>query len=171
MQFDIEVIQGKVETKPTAKGSYQMCELTFKNLNTGKIEARKVMSFTNKEVFQQASGAKTGDVFTVVAEKGDQYWEWKSMTPVAPGAAAPTSAKAPTVAASRSTYETPEERARKQVLIVKQSSVTAAVNILTTGAKSPPELATVLATAQAITDWVMETATPDVFDLPNDIEV
>lgn len=174
MKFQIEVILSKVETKPTAKGSYQQCELTFKNLASGKVESKKVMSFTNKQVFAAVSGAQQGQQFTVTAEKGEKYWEWTNVEQAAPGqqAGVPTTAtrSSATTSAPRSTYETPEERAIKQVSIARQSSLKEAVNTLSIGAKAPPKPEEVTKLAQYYTDWVMgNDKKVDLFDQPNDL--
>lgn len=155
MQFIIEVIQSATSAPiPTKTGSYRKCELTYKRVDNGKIEAKKLMSFTEPTVFETASKATAGTQFTVTAEKGDQYWEWKKLE-ASTGVSAPSQSGKVPVAASRSTYETPEERAKKQVYIIKQSSISAAVALLCTGAKTPPSTELVLAEAQKLVDWVM----------------
>lgn len=123
--------------------------------------------------------AQPGQTFDVKTEKDDKgYWQWTSVERVAPGAAAEV-APAPSASTSRSasantapaqrtnTYETPEERAIKQVYIVKQSSVANAIALLTTGAKSPPSVDAVLETAQKFTDFVF--GKPDLFKQANDL--
>ena len=69
MQFNIEVLAVTVETKPTAKGSYQQLDVAFKK--DGKTDGKKIMSFTNKEVFNTLQNAKAGDVFTVTSQKNE----------------------------------------------------------------------------------------------------
>jgi hypothetical protein len=56
--------------------------------------------------------------------------------------------------APRSNYETPEERAQRQVLIVRQSSLSSAVAMLTAGAKTPPKVEDVLALASRLEGFV-----------------
>lgn len=170
MQFVIEVIQTKVETKPSKTGkTFQQCELTYKRLDTGKMEAKKLMSFTTPAIFSAASAAAAGSQWEVVSEKEGEYWQWKSFTAIAPGA---TPSSKPVVAGTiKSTYETPEERAKKQVYIIKQSSLAQAIALLSVGAKVPPSTELVLQEAQKFTAWVMDTAPPkvDLFDEDNDI--
>ena len=71
----------------------------------------------------------------------------------------------------RSTYETPEERAKKQVYIVKQSSINAAIQLLSVGAKQPPSTELVLTEAQKFVDFVFAEKKESLLDLPNDLEV
>jgi hypothetical protein len=108
-------------------------DIAYKN-DQGKTEGKKVMSFTNEAVFNILKVAKTGDAFNVVTEKDkNNYWQWTSVTPATGGATAPTTATAAYPASDkaiptpRSTYETPEERAKKQVYIVRQSSISSAL--------------------------------------------
>jgi hypothetical protein len=172
MNFNIETIQVKTESKPTAKGSYMVAEITYKNLGSGKIEAKKVVSFANKEVYSTVSGAKQGDQFTVTSEKNEKtgYWDWLSLQQAAPGASLPQPSK-PNAAATpiKSTYETPEERAKKQVYIVKQSSIGSAIQLLSVGAKTPPALDDVLSTAQKFFEFVFADPVAEDMDVTLDI--
>lgn len=56
--------------------------------------------------------------------------------------------------ATKSTYETPEERAVKQIYIVRQSSISSAIGLLTTGAKVPPDADAVLEVAKKFETFV-----------------
>lgn len=142
--MQISIISTSVETKPTAKGSYQQLEVVFKNLTyQGKVESKKLMSFgAGVGAFTTLSKADQGSVWEVTVVKNAQgYNDWTSVAPsdgAAPAAvAAPqgiTSSKA--AVSPKSTYETPEERAQRQILIVRQSSVSAAVATLAVGAKA-----------------------------------
>jgi dihydroxyacetone kinase-like predicted kinase len=152
--MEIQIISTSVETKPTAKGSYQQLEVVFKNLSyQGKVESKKLMSFgANAAAFKTLSSAQSGQTFEVTVTKNAQgYNDWTSVT--ASAGVAPAAAAAKSTPAPKSTYETPEERAQRQVLIVKQSSLSAAVSTLSVGAKAvkPDD---VIALAQKYTDWV-----------------
>ena len=57
-----------------------------------------------------------------------------------------------TVQTNRSNFETPEERAKKQVYIVKQSSISNALVVLSVGAKAPPSAQSILDLAQIFTN-------------------
>lgn len=139
----IEIVANPINTVPTAKGSYQVIELAYKNKSfQDKLEGKKVMSFTNKDVFKALQEAKFGDTFTVSRVKNDKgFWDWTAIntgnsghmasgnvvmdvsTSVGTGnRPAPVGNTSP-----KSTYETAEERAARQVLIVRQSSISSAV--------------------------------------------
>lgn len=156
--MQIQIIATSIETKPTAKGSYQQLEVTFKNLTyQGKTESKKLMSFgANASAFKALSNASPGSQWEVTVVKNAQgYNDWTSVVSSQAGAesapAAPAGKTSP--APTKSTYETPEERAQRQVLIVKQSSLSAAVSTLSVGAKAVKP-ADVIALAQEYTDWV-----------------
>lgn len=157
--MQIQIIATSVETKATAKGSYQILEATYKNLTyQGKTESKKIMSFgANGPAFKALADAQPGSTWEVTVVKNAQgYNDWTSVQP-ATGTAAPAAPNKVTnnsAPAARSSYETPEERAQRQVLIVKQSSLGHALTLLCTGAKSAPKLEEVLDTAQKITDFV-----------------
>ena len=158
--MQIQIISTSVETKPTAKGSYQVLEVVFKNLTyQGKVESKKLMSFgANASAFKALQAAQAGSAFEVTVTKNDKgYNDWTAVGPVTGDAAAPAAAAAKgSSPAPRSTYETPEERAQRQILIVRQSSVSSALNLHSVGAKSQLKLEDVLSTAQKICDFVFE---------------
>ena len=156
MQFNIEIIKVKSETKPTAKGSYTMLDVAFTNLSSGKVESKKIMSFANKAVFDILSKAESDQKFTVTSEKNEKtgYWDWVS---VDTGAASSGGSTTKGFTSPKSTYETAEERAKRQVLIVRQSSLTAAITTLkdAKGSLKPNE---VISLAEDYVAWVFQEA-------------
>lgn len=134
--MQIEVISVSVNTVPTAKGSYQVAEVAYKDIKEGKVSGKKIMSFANKKVFEIVSRAKQGQQYEVSLDKDNQgYWQWSNIvgTEYAAGNTKPATGS-PT---PRSTYETPEERAKRQDFIIRQSSLSAAVNLLKTEKNTP----------------------------------
>ena len=178
--MQIQIVTTSIETKPTAKGSYQQLEVVYKNLTfQGKVESKKLMSFgAGASSFKALSESSAGGVYDITVVKNDKgYNDWTSATMAQPGAA---SAPVASVAGKpnttpKSTYETPEERAQRQILIVRQSSVSSAVALLTAGAKSPPKATDVISTAKELEAYVFGVADagPTGFDdLPDfDAEV
>jgi hypothetical protein len=126
--MQIEVLGVGVENK----GKYRVAKVDFKNTETGKIDGKQIMSFTYKDVFKTMSEAKQGDIFDVKAVKNDKgYWDWVEATTAGKN----TGAEAPKAGATKAAYpsrdfETSEERAKKQVYIVRQSSISAAIELL-----------------------------------------
>ena len=72
MQFNIEIIKVKSETKPTAKGSYTMLDVAFTNLSSGKVESKKIMSFANKAIFDILSKSESDQKFTITTDKNEK---------------------------------------------------------------------------------------------------
>lgn len=161
-KMQIQVISTSVETKPTAKGSYQQLEVVYKNLTyQGKVESKKIMSFgAGAKAFTTLSAAGNGGTFDItVVKNAAGYNDWTDCVTAVAGAAPAQATAVPGGKAStpvKSTYETPEERAQRQVLIVRQSSVSSALTLHAMGAKSPPKLDEVLDTAQKISDFVFQ---------------
>ena len=168
----LSIISVNVAPKTSAAGKpYQNAEVIYKNLDSGKVENKNINQYS--KVFKQVSEAQAGQVFAVKVEKDDKgYWQWIGFDRQLGEAAAPGNNAAPAPAARQGTWETPEERAQKQVYIIKQSSLSNAIETLSIGAKSPPTKEAVLALAQYYTDWVFGVpAQKDLFDTPNDLEV
>jgi hypothetical protein len=161
--MNITILSVDIKTVPTAKGSYQTADVAYKNNSfQGKVEGKKVMSFgATKDSFATLATAQPGQTYEVQIVKNDKgYNDWISMAQAVPGGVIPgastpaaTTGK-PASAAPRSTYETPEERAQRQVLIVRQSSLSSAVSLLTTGAKTPPSTQAVVEAAKAFEAYV-----------------
>lgn len=159
--MNITLLSIDIKTIPTAKGSYQTADVAYKNNSfQGKVEGKKVMSFgATKDAFSTLASAQPGDSYEVTIVKNDKgYNDWVSLVKATAGAsspptAAPTAGKTAT-ASPRSTYETPEERALKQVYIVRQSSLANAISLLTTGAKVPPSTQSIVETAAQFEKYV-----------------
>jgi hypothetical protein len=136
---------GLVEiTKPNASKQYLQMVVTHQEVGKDKPDGKKIFDFnTPKEVWNTLKTATPGQYFEVDRQKDakeGKYWEWKAIR-ATDGAAAITSAPTPTATVPVSTtpsaptarvgnWETPEERAAKQVYIVRQSSLTAAIAYL-----------------------------------------
>tara|TARA_R100000935_G_scaffold58634_2_gene96676 strand:- start:780 stop:1325 length:546 start_codon:yes stop_codon:yes gene_type:complete len=124
----------------TAKNGrqYQSVEVMYKN-DQGQAQNKKLMSFANPAVFKAAQEWQKGDVIHVSTEKdANGYWQWTAVggaddTTDTGGSSAPATqgnAAKPATRVSGSNYETKEERAARQVMIVRQSSLSNAVATL-----------------------------------------
>jgi len=148
----IKVISVAKETKNSKDGKpYQVLTVTYSAFD--KTSTKAVFSFGNQEkAFKVLETAEAGQYYdVVVAKNASGYNDWISVTKTSEEAAATEAKPAP-----RSNFETPEERAARQVLIVRQSSISTAATILTAGAKTPPKIEEVLAVAQQIACWVFQ---------------
>jgi hypothetical protein len=168
MQIKIQVIATSTETKPTTKGSYQVLEVTYKDLDKNKVGSKKIMSFTKPEsIFKTMATAKGGDVYDVELVKNEQsgYWDWTNVTKgsattaeVAGQSKATGGTTSAPSAPAKGGWETPEERAKKQIYIVRQSSLSTAVNALTAAAKpgSIPSAKELINYARELEEFVFE---------------
>jgi hypothetical protein len=189
MQIQISILNIDKISKTTAKGKpYFQLEVAYKELSDGgKVGSQKLNPFfKTADAHKALSDAKAGDIFNITKEKGEpnaegkSFWEWQGAVRAAPGSApmtAPvttggaTSAPAAGGASRSGNYESAEERATRQVLIVKQSSLSAAVATLAPGAKGALDPAKVKQLAQEYTDFVFgKEAEPSVFNMPNDLD-
>lgn len=182
MNITILSVQTTTQTAKSGK-PYQQLEVAFKNNTFGKVESKKIMPFgAQKAAFDVLANAATGSVFEVTVVKNDAgYNDWTAITQAAPGSVAAQgsingagNAKATggNVTQVKSTYETPEERAKKQVYIIRQSSLSSAISMLTPGSKSPLKVSEVVDIADELFAWVMQSpqdaVKQDLFDVPND---
>jgi hypothetical protein len=181
MNLNITVLAvTKASAMSKANKPYQLVEIAYKN-NTfqGKVESIKINQYS--DLYSTVAGMQAGQSWEIVKEKVGEFWNWTKATQAPPGSAVEASTEAPSKAPYTppakvvSTYETSIERAAKQVFIIRQSSLSSAVNCLVVGAKHPPTFDAVAALADQFFAYVMQTpeaeAKKDVFSLPNDIEV
>lgn len=157
---------------------YQIMEVAYKN-NTfqGKVEGKKITSYT-QPAYDTLAEANAGDTFEVVVEKKNGFNEWVKLDKAAVAASQPAvtenagaKEKATGQPAIRSTYETSEERARRQVLIVRQSSLSSAISTLSVGSKNVSS-SDVIKLATEYSNWVFGNGFEDMTnDNPDDPSV
>lgn len=134
----------------------------------GNSRKQNIMSFKNPDVFKKVQElvGQTVEVTTTKNDKG--YDDWTSVSTSTSGVSAGVvNQTAP--ARSQGNYETKEERAYRQVLIVKQNALTNAVASLTPGAKTPPSTEDITKRAQELSDWVLANDDADAQDNLGDI--
>lgn len=150
--------------------SYQSIEVTYKD-EQGQVKNKKIMSFSNPSVFNHIKGLAKGDQINLRTEKdANGYWQWTGIGGDAPVAQETKPATGGRVTGSN--YETKEERAQRQIYIIRQSSISSAVELLGTGAKT----ADVIATAKEFEAYVFAkennpTKEVNFDDLEDDIPV
>ena len=149
MQSNLTILS----TNVSDKGKYKVLEVSYKTPD-GKVTGKNVMSFgASKDVFKTLQAAKQNEVWKVTAEKNDKgYWDWTAAERV--GHAEATQASTPTAPkASGGNWETAEERFKKQVYIIRQSSLGTAVEMLNHVKKSY-DIQEVLNTAKIFEEYV-----------------
>ena len=139
---------------------YEFIDLMYKNKSfQDKVEGKKVMPFGNKEVFETLKNSDKGDVFYIGRTKNaDGFWDWDKISQVPNNKETyneevghKQQTKAVPAASKSQPWETPEDRAKKQLYIIRQSSLTNAVNTLV-GNVNPED---VKSTAQNYIDFVL----------------
>lgn len=167
-------IQDVSRTDSTGKNgkSYGVLQVAYRA--DGKLQEKKLMSFSNPQVFKHIEGLKKGDTVNVKTEKdGNGYWQWTAILNEEQQQPKPVQSGTTATRVTGSTYETPEERAIKQKYIVRQSSLTTAIQILGVGAKSLDKQA-VLGLAEELENWVFrvdlpKVATTSIDDMEDDL--
>lgn len=148
-QINVEIIAvSDLGYTKTTKGGYNTIEVAYKE--DGAVKGKKFLDFNHPDVFKFLKTTKSGDKLNVVIEKeagrdGKEYWQWISVSygaitgETAGGVAGSTEASSNPSTANKSgsvgrvtgsNYETPQERAARQRYIVRQSSLTTALEFL-----------------------------------------
>jgi hypothetical protein len=155
MAFKIVVQEVTLEDVVKGRSKYSIANVVY-SFN-GQNKTQKLMSFANPQVFKDIQGLVGKTVLVETSKNAAGYDQWAKVVdvdnPEAGGSTGPSKASTTPV---KSTYETPEERARRQVLIVRQSSISSAIQTLSVGAKVAPQGKDVLELAQVYVDWVFE---------------
>lgn len=145
-------IQVKSVSPVTKEKSYYYFTLDYSQ--DGKdAKPKKIMSFA-EEAYGKLKDAKGGDSFDVKLEKDNNgYWQWVTVTQVEAGAD-PTPG---TSTGKSGNWETSEERARRQILIVRQSCLAQAVASMVNDAGGDQlvlPVETILERASNFEEWV-----------------
>lgn len=170
----IQVIDVGTPNTHTAKNgrSYQSVEITYKGDN-GQTASKKLMSFSNPEVYKQAATWVKGDAVNINTQKDDAgYWQWIGI--LSPGESAPVATQTNVATPSTgggatrvtgSNYPTSDERTQTQGYIIKQSSLSNAVNTLSSGGRTA-NANEVIALAKVYEGYVLgkEVSVPTSFD-------
>ena len=155
MAFKIVIQDFATETITKGRNSYEKGVVTY--TFNGANKTQTLMSFANPAVFKEVKNTPSGTTLIVETTKNDKgYDQWSSVTREGAASQAPAAAGS-TGAATRvsgSNYETPEERKQRQLFIIRQSSISNAIELLSVGAKVPPKTSDVLDTAQEFVDFV-----------------
>lgn len=154
----------KTSAMSKANKPYEVLDIAFKNLTfQGKVEGKKLMPFgANANAFNTLKNATGGNYEITVVKNDAGYNDWTNVVPADGSAPAqqeqvyqPKSASIPNASPARTnTFETPEERAKKQVYIVRQSSISASVAALSVGSKNPPKANDVIDYAKQLEAFV-----------------
>jgi hypothetical protein len=155
--FKIILQEFVVEQVTKGRQSYEKGVVTY--TYNGANKTYQTVSFANPEVFKVLKSAAPGTILLVETTKnaaGYDQWAKVSVEGSAGASEGATSRPAPAGATrvAGSNYETPEERKQRQLLIVRQSSITSAIATLAPGSKTALNPDDVLVLAQSYVDFV-----------------
>ena len=132
-----------ISVELSQKDKYGVAEVTYRSLDReGKVSSKKVMSFN--KVYETACAVKKDEVYDIKSEKDkNDYWVWTEMVKSNESDISTSSGNTGSnlsnsrVSRSTNTYETPEERALKEVRLARKNGLNVAVEYLkaTKGAK------------------------------------
>lgn len=140
------------------KGKTKYGKATVAYTYNGEQRVQNIMSFANPSVFKQVQELVGQEVDVTLTKNSSGYSEWSNID--AGGTATTATATPTTNRVSGSNYETAEERAKKQVFIVKQSSISSAISLLKTE-QNTPSVDEILEVAQKFTDFVFGVPTEE----------
>jgi hypothetical protein len=141
MKIQINAVSG-ITSKPGKFKPYLQYDIEFIDMDSGRPRKKHMVDFNGPKAFEALKEAQVGQCFEIEEKPGKdpQYTDWVDATPItvetpveAPKGMAAAQAAAHgerTTTTFKSTYETPEERARKQVYIVRQSNIKDAIALL-----------------------------------------
>lgn len=133
--------------------SYQSIEVTYKD-EQGQVKNKKIMSFSNPSVFNHLKGLNKGDQINLKTEKdANGYWQWTGIGGEASVAQETKPATGGRVTGSN--YETKEERAARQIYIIRQSSLSSAVALVTATPTEPTTTENVISIAKKFESYVL----------------
>lgn len=159
----IKIVSIDAELKTAKNGkTYKALTVVYKN-REGKIETKTINPFgPGQNTVSILSEATTGQYYEVQTVKNDAgYWDWVDPRVTDGQAASSPAAPSPASRASsggENRFETSEERAKKQVYIVRQSSLSNAVETLAVGSKTALDPKKVIEVARLYEAYVFDTA-------------
>lgn len=168
-------VEMDVNVAKNGGGSYPGARFSYRD-EAGALKEQgfheKALKF-NPVIKNQLEQLEVGKGFTMVKEKEGAFWNVKGIyaegaVPAQTASAGTTKAPLTPNASPKSNYETPEERAQKQIYIIRQSAVNYAVNIAPTFKLKNKE--EIVSLAKFFEAYVMGTEFDDgsIYTIPSD---
>lgn len=150
----IEIVNiGKPETIPTAKGSYKKLAVQYTEQGKDEVQGKNLVSFSNPTVFNTLIKASEGDKFTVslVKDAKSGHWNWSKVE-----AGWDATEERQPMASGGGFKPTRSDLGKRsdevQVMIVRQSCLSSAVDFCKTWDKDPEKA---LEIAALFERWVL----------------
>lgn len=160
----VQIVSIEIENK----GKYKQANVVYKNLDKNTEGNTRLVSFGDgQKAFLAVAQASVGDTFDVTVKQNGNYWNWVEAVKV--DGTESTSTSKPSVS-PKSTYETPEERAKKQVYIIRQSSLERSIDYFNLIGNKKATESDVISLADIFTNYVVNgIPSPTVEDLDKDL--
>lgn len=159
MSFNVTIQEVVIDNGGAGKNKWQKATITY--TYNGQNRKQTVMSFSNPAVFAYVSKIQAPtNVAVTVTKNAKGYDEWAAVEPVTADAPASPVKAAGAPSGGKvvgSNWETPEERAKRQLMIVRQSSISNAIEFIKFKELNDATSATVLNLAQEFVDFVYGT--------------
>jgi hypothetical protein len=159
MAFEATFQEFTTELVTKGRGKYEKGVVTY--TYQGQNKQGTMVDFSNPQVFKLLKTLKSGTpILVTTAKNAGGYDFWQTVKVVdenapMPEQSPPKAAGAPSsVRVGGSNYETPEERKQRQLYIIRQSSISNAIESLVPGSKVALDSAVVLELAQKYVDFV-----------------
>lgn len=162
--MQVKILDCSVEQIVKGKSRYSKASVAYSS--NGEARTQNIMSFVNPDVFKKVQEMVGQTVEVSLTKNSAGYNEWAAITNIddikerppqeVSNVAVPVGLAAAATRVTGSNYETPAERAQKQVYIVKQSSITAAINLATLNNESPTPNE-IIGVAQEFVNYVFDT--------------
>ncbi len=130
MSYKITIL--KISIAKAAGKNYNVAEVAYKT-EDGKTKGMKVLDFVQKDVFAVLKTVNAGDVLNADFEQNSKgFWQFAQVSKTGEKAdVAVSTANSPVPSVNKGNWETSDERAARQVMIVRQSSLATAMGTLT----------------------------------------
>lgn len=140
---------GQVETATKGKNTWYSFPVKYKN-DRGSELTKKFVSFD--PIWSEAKLIEVGKSYEVKIEKDGSNWAWRSIKETEPPKEPASSSGTPR--AGGSSWETKEEREKRQINIMRQSSVSYAIEFYKLHPASTPSIEEVFEKANEIFGYV-----------------
>lgn len=146
----IELLEVSVEQ--SGKG-WSKANIKFRDIEKNRSGTKTLVSFGDgAEVYKTLTTALTGSNFEITLKKNGEYWDWVKAVQIEQGIN-PAQFAGKSATPNRG-FETPEERAQRQVYIVRQSSLANALSYLELTKQNKAAVADVTFIASQFEDYV-----------------
>jgi hypothetical protein len=162
----VNIVDVQVEVKKPGPKGWSLATVTY--LKDGEQRRQNVVSFSNPAVYKAVQQHIGEEVEVSITKNAKGYDEWAAVSPTEGGAtrqvatattANVTGSQNASSSGTRvtgSNYETPAERARRQVLIVRQSSLSNAIDFIKATNQEINSNEELFALAQQFVDFVFD---------------